>query len=131
MNNNGDEMKTNKFGEEVIFYESNAVVQSLKNFWTRMASTYKCIQVILSQNHLIIKPHFFIGWIMYLLRLDAYHSIPINDIKFIERKGDWMGYKKLRISFTSEEGVEKDILLYVNAKESDNFLNKIEQVRKR
>lgn len=32
-----------------------------------------------------------------------------------------MSYKKLKISFTSQEGVKKSILLYVTAKESEDF----------
>ena len=76
----------NQFGEDIVFIESRAAAQSLKNFWTRMASTYGCIQVILSQNYLIIKPRRLVAWLIDLLQLDLNHTILINQVHSIEKR---------------------------------------------
>jgi len=113
----------NQFGEDIVFIESRAAAQSLKNFWTRMASTYGCIQVILSQNYLIIKPRRLVAWLIDLLELDLDHTILINQIHSIEEKGNWMGHKKLQLSFTNNKGEQREILLYLRKHEV--FLNRI------
>jgi hypothetical protein len=46
---------------EELFVEPSAAAQSLKSFWTRMANTYKCIEVRLKREQLIIRPRWFIG----------------------------------------------------------------------
>jgi hypothetical protein len=49
----GDSME----GIPLVFYEPRAAAQSMKNFWTRMASTFGCIAVGISTQELIVKPH--------------------------------------------------------------------------
>ena len=44
----GPLMDKNALGEDVIFYESTAAARSLKNTWTRMASTKKLMNVVWS-----------------------------------------------------------------------------------
>ncbi|OVE72482.1 hypothetical protein BVX93_02150, partial [bacterium B13(2017)] len=69
-------MNKNQFSEDIILYSIKVAAASLKNFWTKLASTPYCMQFILSKNHLIIKPRWFIGWLIKILFLDLYHVIP-------------------------------------------------------
>ena len=39
---------------EILFFEAHAAAQSLKNAWTRLASTYGCIKVLLTREKLTI-----------------------------------------------------------------------------
>jgi hypothetical protein len=119
-------MKKNKFDEDIIFVESTAAAISLKNFWTKMASTYNCIHVSMSEKHLIIKPIKAIAWLIYLSRLDLYHVIPINSIISFEEEGDSAGYKKIRISFNHEKNGQKEIMLFL--RKSDEFIRKLKQL---
>ena len=41
-------------GDDVLFFEHHAAAQSLKNMWTRLASTYGGIMVVLSRKNLVI-----------------------------------------------------------------------------
>ena len=113
-------------GEEVIFYETYAAAQSLKNKWTKMASTIQSIQVILTGNYLTIKPRWLIRWLVFILGLDLNHTIPINRIKSAEEKGTWMNYGKIQITFTKEDGESRDILLYL--KNHPEFISKLKQM---
>ena len=115
--------RKNQFGEDIVFIESSAAAQSLKNFWTRMASTYGCIQVMLSQNSLIIKPRRLVAWFIDLLQLDLNHTILINQIHSIEEKGNWMSYKKIQLSFINDQGEAREILLYL--RKHEDFLHRM------
>ena len=72
---------------EVIFLENHAAAQSLKNAWTRLASTYGCIMVVLSRGTLTIKPHWFAGWLISPLGLDLCHETPITKIRSVTEMG--------------------------------------------
>ena len=98
--------------EELLFFETNAAAQSLKNLWTRMASTYKCMQIRLTEKQLSIKPLPIIGWLSKLLGLDLYHTIPANRIRAVEDSGEWLGYGKVRVKF-ERNGAEHGVLLYL------------------
>ena len=99
---------------DVTFSESYAVAQSQKSSWTRLASTYGCMRVILSRETLTIKPHWFAKWPISLLRLDLCHEIPITHIKNVNQTGQWFGYGKVEIQFATVEGKdEESILLYL------------------
>ena len=98
--------------KETLFFETNAAAQSLKNAWTRMASTYKCMQIRLTQKQLTIRPLAIIGWLSKLLDLDLYHTIPVNRIRAVEDNGKWLGYGKVRVQF-GRDGADHEILLYL------------------
>jgi hypothetical protein len=113
--------------EENLFVETAAAAKSLKNFWTRLASTYGCMQVRLTRQQLIIEPRWFIGWLIKILGLDLYHVAPINQIQAAESRGNWCNYGKVEIKF-SNDGNDHKILLYL--KQHDEFINKAIQVIK-
>ena len=111
--------------EEIVFLETHAAAQSMKNAWTRMASTYQCIQVALTRDLLIVRPHWLIGWIIFLLRLDLHHKIPIEQIKSIKSKGSWFGYDKVEVVFSGSSDSENRVLLYL--KRHEEFLSKLKK----
>ena len=98
---------------EVLFFEHHAAAQSLKSVWTRLASTYGCIMVVLSRKKLMIKPHWFAKWLINLLGLDLSHEIPITNIKGVMEMGKWFGYGKVELRFETLEGEDRRILLYM------------------
>jgi hypothetical protein len=79
--------------DEVIFFEKHAAAQSLKNAWTRLASTYGCIMVVLSRGTLTIKPHWYARWLISALGLDLSHEIPITKIRSVTEMGKWFSYR--------------------------------------
>jgi hypothetical protein len=112
---------------ELLFHESSAAAQSMKNFWTRMASTYKCIEIRLTQTQLSIKPHRFIGGLIKLLALDLHHSIPTNRIRAVENQGKWLNYDKIQVRFERQDAAH-EILLYL--KNGKAFCDRLETVSK-
>jgi len=110
---------------EALFVESSAAAQSQKNLWTRMASTYGCMQICLTREHLIIKPRWFIGWLIKLLGLDLFHVVPTSRIQKVERSGRWFNAEKILVSF-KKNGSEHKILLYL--KKHKAFLDQIKQI---
>jgi len=90
-----------------------------------MASTYRCIQVSLTRDLLIVRPNWLVGWIIFLLRLDLHHKIPIEQIKFIESKGSWFSYDKVEVVFSGNSNGENRILLYL--KSHEEFLSKLDE----
>jgi hypothetical protein len=114
-------------GKEGLFFEPSASAQSQKNFWTRMASTYKCIEVHLTREELIIKPRWFIGWMIRLLGLDLYHVVPTDQIQTIESTGKWFSYGKIHVKYM-QNGIDHSILLYLERHEE--FLDKIRKIIK-
>ena len=106
---------------EELFFEPSASAQSQKNFWTRMASTYKCIEVHLTREELIIKPRWFIGWMIKLLGLDLYHVVPTDHIQSVESTGKWLSYGKVHVKYR-KNGTDHSILLYL--KNTKSFLKK-------
>jgi hypothetical protein len=109
-------------GNEVLFIEHYAAAQSLKNVWTRLASTYGCIMVILSRQNLVIKPHWFAKWLIDLLGLDLSHEISITNIRSVTAMGKWLNYGKVELRFETVKGEDRKILLYL--KEYREFVDK-------
>ena len=107
---------------EVLFFEHYAAAQSLKSIWTRLASTYGCIMVVLSRRTLTIKPHWFAKWLIILLGLDLCHEIPINNIRGVTEMGKWFSYGKVELHFETVPGEDQRILLYM--KKYREFIDK-------
>ena len=103
----------NMDSNEVLFYEHYAAAQSMKSVWTRLASTYGCIMVVLSRRTLTIKPHWFAKWLIRPLRLDLYHEIPVTNIRGVTVMGKWFSYGKVELHFETAEGKEQRVLLYM------------------
>jgi len=116
-------MDTNELGEDVIFFEPTAAARSLKNSWTRMASTYDSIQVILSREHLIIKPRTMLSKLIATLQFDLNHVIPTHRITAVEPRGEYLSYRKIRVGFSTEDGEHEGVELYL--RKSDDFLEQI------
>ena len=98
---------------DTIFFESNAAAQSLKNRWTRLASTYGCMMVTLSKDVLTIKPHWFAIWMISALGLDLNHEIPIAQIKGVTQTGNWFGYGMVEVDFMTDANETRTLLLYL------------------
>jgi len=98
---------------EVLFFEPYTAAQSLKSVWTRLASTYGCIMVILSRETLTIKPHWFAKLLINLLCLDLSHEIPITNIRAVSEMGKWFSYGKVELHFVTINGENQRILLYM------------------
>ncbi len=113
---------------EVLFSEYHAAAQSLKSVWTRLASTYGCMMIVLSRSTLIIKPHWYARWLIYLLALDLHHEIPIANIKDVSEAGEWHNYSKVELRFISVKGEDKKVLLYM--KKSREFIGMLRNVIK-
>jgi putative transposon-encoded protein len=99
--------------EDLSFSEPYAAAKSLKNFWTKMASTYKCIFVGVSGKILIIRPNWYIGWAIYLLGLDLDHEIRVDYIKSVEKVGNWYGYGMVKVTYTMSNAEDRSIILYL------------------
>lgn len=110
---------------EVLFCEYYAAAQSLRSSWTRLASTYGCMMIILTPNTLIIKPHWFAKWLLSVLRLDLYHEIPITSIKGVIEIGKWYSYGKVELHIQTVEGIDQKILLYM--KKYPDFVDKMKR----
>jgi len=106
-----------------LFRENHAAAVSLKNSWTRLASTFGCMKIVLTSTTLTIKPHRFIKWLIDLLRLDLSHEISVNRIKGAALIGTWVSYGKVELSFQTTGGEERKILLYM--KQAHEFVEKV------
>ncbi len=98
---------------EILFFEGYAAAQSLKNAWTRLASTYGCIMVFLTREKIEIKPHWFARWPIRFLLLDLYHEIPVTNIKGVTEMGKWGGLGKVELRFITPDGDNRTVLLYL------------------
>ena len=96
---------------EVLFSEHYAAAQSLKTAWTRLASTYGCMWVVLSRTTLTIKPHWFAWWLISPLRLDLCHEIPVTDIRKVRDAGRWFSRGKVEVHFRTVEGTDRKVLV--------------------
>ena len=108
---------------DVLLCEYYAAAQSLKNVWTRLASTYGCMMIVLSRKTLMIKPHWFAKWLISLLHLDLCHEIPITRIRGVKEIGRWSSYGKVELHFQTVEDKDQKILLYM--KKSREFVEKV------
>jgi len=52
-----------------LFVENYTAAISMKNSWTRMASTIGCMKVVLYPDRLIAKPHWFAYWLIIWMAL--------------------------------------------------------------
>jgi hypothetical protein len=102
-------MQTN----ERLFFEAHAAAQSMKNAWTRLASTYGCIMVLLTREKLVIRPHWFASWLVGLLRLDLRHEIPVTNIRGLTDMGKWGGMGKVEVRFVTAQGDNRAVWLYL------------------
>jgi hypothetical protein len=107
---------------DVLFLENYAAAQSLKNSWTRLASTNGCMMIALSRSTLTIKPHWFARWLICLLGLDLCHEIPVANITGVTEVGKWFGYGKVEVQFESADGTTRRLLLYL--KNHGDFVEK-------
>lgn len=104
----------NDVSDEILFYEEHASAQSLKSTWTRLASTYGCIEVTLTKQRLIIKAHWYAKWLINLLALDQCHEVPLSRIRDIKVKGKWhAGIGIVDVHFTTPEGDDRILSLYL------------------
>jgi len=108
---------------EMLFCEHSAAAQSLKSAWTRLASTYGCMMIVLSRKTFLIKPHWFAKWLIVLLRLDLCHEIPIERISAVMEVGKWSSYGKVELHFQAAGGKDEKILLYM--KKYREFVDKV------
>ena len=108
---------------EVVFCEHYAAAQSMKNVWTRLASTYGCIMIVLSRKTLMIKPYWFAKWLISLFHLDLCQEIPIERIKGVMKMGKWSNYGKVELHFQTVEGKDYRILLYM--RKDREFVDKV------
>ena len=108
---------------DLLLRENYAAAQSLKSVWTRLASTYGCMMIVLSNATLTIKPHWFAKWLISLLHLDLYHEIPIASIRGVKQIGKWSSYGKVELHFQTLDGRDQQILLYM--KKSREFVEKL------
>ena len=97
----------------VLFEEKYAAAVSLKNSWTRLASTIGSIKVVLHPDRLIVKPHWFAYWLIAPLRLDLNHEIPLMHIRDIRLTGRWLSWGKVEINFLAPGGYQNTLLLYL------------------
>ena len=108
---------------DLLFCDSYAAAQSQKNGWTRLASTYGCMMVVLSKESLMIKPHWYAKWLINLLFLDLNHEIPIKKILSVKEVGKWFSYGKVELQFQTIGEKDQNILLYM--KKSREFVEKV------
>lgn len=111
---------------DVLFYEHYAAAQSMKNAWTRLASTYGCMMIVLTPKTLTIKPHWHAIWLIRALHLDLYHEIPNAKIKGVIEIGKWLSYGKVELHFQAGEGKGQKIMLYM--KKYREFVDKVSTV---
>jgi hypothetical protein len=108
---------------DILLIENHAAAQSLKNWWTRLASTYGCMKIVLSRKKVTIKPHWFASWLIRLLRLDLYHEIPLESIGKVNEIGRWYSYGKVRLKFQISKERDRKIILYM--KRSAEFVERL------
>jgi hypothetical protein len=98
---------------EVLFYEHHAAAKSFKSVWTKLASTYGCMKIVLSRETLTLTPHWFAKWLIIPLCLDLNHRIPINNIKGTAKIRQWFSYGVVELSFVALDGENRRIWLYL------------------
>ncbi len=110
-------------GSQILFLENHAGARSMKNRWTRMASTMGCMRVVLTPETLTVRPHRIAGWLIRLLGLDLDHEIPVARIRGAEQVRKWHGLGEVEVTFDTEEGRQGKIRLYLGR--ADDFLEAI------
>ena len=115
--------------DKPLFIERHAAGQSLKNAWTRLASTHGCLYIVLFPDMLSIKPHWYAKWLISLLCLDLIHDIPTSRIKGVTVIGSWFGYGKVEVRSETVKGGDQIILLYL--KKYREFVRQAERAANR
>ncbi|NOZ84746.1 MAG: hypothetical protein GXP49_00505 [Deltaproteobacteria bacterium] len=110
---------------EKKFIEETAAAQSMKNAWTRLASTWRMIHVEIGDSNLTIRPN---SWLTDLLIktffFDLDHCIPLKNVLSARHEGDWVNYGKVVVSFRKDSGLKQEIRLYL--KDCRHFLDVLE-----
>lgn len=104
----------------LLFQERYAMAQSQKNIWTKMVSTWKCVEVNLSPSHLQTRLHGIFGLIVKPFLADLDHLIPVPDIVSAVNKRKYMGYDEISLVFTLPSGGKRELLVYL--KRGEEFL---------
>lgn len=112
--------------DDILLIENYAAAQSLKNGWTRLASTYGCMMIVLSRKKLTIKPHWFAIWLISLLQLDLCHEIPLESIRKVNEIDRWYSYGIVELQFQTVKENDKKILIYM--KKSTEFVEKLSNI---
>ncbi len=111
----------------LLFQEQYAMAQSQKNGWTKSVNTWKCITVNLSATHFQVKLHGLFGLLAKPFNADLEHTIPITDIKSVEKRKNYFGYNEISVVFSLPSGGERELLLYL--KRGEEFLNHLCSMR--
>ena len=98
---------------EVLFRENHAAAQSLKSAWTRLASTYGCMMVVLTRSTMTVRPHWFAKWLIMPFRLDLCHEIPVASIIRVSHAGMWCEHGKVELHYRTAGGKDRGMLLYL------------------
>jgi hypothetical protein len=122
-------MEKNELGEEIVFAEHTAAARSLKSSWTRIASTYDSIHVVLSREHLIVKPRRLLAGVISVLKLDLDHVIPTHRITTVEPERVYLSYTLIRIGFETDDGPHEGLDLYL--RNPNEFLEQIDTILRR
>lgn len=99
--------------EPEIYSESYVAAKSLKNIWTRMASTYGCIRVALTDRHLIVEPQGLGGLLVKMSNLDLEHRIPVREVTSVEKRRKSFGLTEVEVAFGRPDGSPGRLLLYL------------------
>jgi hypothetical protein len=60
-----------------------------------------------------------------LLGLDLYHVVPVSRIRAVENRGKWLNCGRVEITFSTGDGEERKVLLYL--KKHAEFIDKLKQ----
>ena len=98
---------------DTLFTDSHAAAQSQKSRWTRLASSWRSIRVTLTPEILTVIPRPLVKWLTILLALDLCHRIPVGHIRKVRDLGEESGYGKVEVVIQTQEGREKNLLLWL------------------
>ncbi|MBD3369276.1 hypothetical protein GF402_02815 [Candidatus Fermentibacteria bacterium] len=109
--------------EPELYSESYVAAKSLKNAWTRMASTYGCIRVALTDRHLVVEPQGLGGLLVKMSNLDLEHRIPVGEVTSVEKRRKYFGLTEVQVAFGSSDGSPGRLLLYL--RRPDEFIARL------
>lgn len=104
----------------LLFQERYAMAQSQKNLWTKLVSTWKCVEVSLSSMHVRVRLHGLFGLLVKPFGADLDHLIPVAAVVSASKRRAFMGYDEISLAFNLPEGGERELLLYL--KRGEEFL---------
>ncbi len=97
----------------VVFRERYAMVQSQKNAWTRMISSWKCVEVSLSPTRLRLKLHGLMGLLLKCFFTDIEHVVPTGRVVSFGRNRKYLGYDEIYVIIEIPGGGTRKLLLYL------------------